>query len=563
MSMTTIDFKVVEWSTRRMYPAQAIPKGKKIELKFRYNKEILADIKGCEEATFDWDKKTWSCLAPEYSPRSRFVLGYVSNGTYPGTVANPYSVYDMPLRTDVKPRRDYVRQHQIEGFRHLVTRRRAHLAHEMGLGKSLEAMELLEWIKANVELPQGARDEELFWVVAPKAPLQAWQYELIKHNSTVRPKLIMCSDVAIGRAWAEAKFPPIALILDESSRFKSATSKRTQMVLDISKQMATHYCGTEFVVCMTGTPAPNDPTDWWSQTEICCPGYLRERNTNALRQRIAYLEKQEGAHGSYTKTLGWNGKELEILYKRLSGLVDIKLKKDCVDLPAKIYERVQVPVSKAVLNAARTIAQTEPSALRVLQALRQLSDGFQYKRDPDTGDILPTEWVGSPKLDALSDELDSLLSEEKFRVVVYAAFTESVDRVVNLCLEKGWGVIRVDGRGWAGLGGVAPTLQQFQDQDKNKPIAFVGNADSGGLGITLTASDVIIYYSNSFNYESRAQSEDRIHRIGMKGATIKDLIYLPTDLMVLNQLLFKKDVQLVTMGQIEGAFLEAMKKESQ
>jgi hypothetical protein len=70
------------------------------------------------------------------------------------------------------------------------------------------------------------------------------------------------------------------------------------------------------------------------------------------------------------------------------------------------------------------------------------------------------------------------------------------------------------------------------------------------MGLTLTASDTIIYYSNDFNGESRVQSMDRIHRPGCRGANIIDLIHLPVDEFVINRLDYKLDLQKITMGDI-------------
>ena len=54
---------------------------------------------------------------------------------------------------------------------------------------------------------------------------------------------------------------------------------------------------------------------------------------------------------------------------------------------------------------------------------------------------------------------------------------------------------------------------------------FVGNAQTAGFGLTLTAASNVIYYSNNFNLEHRVQSEDRCHRIGQKNpVTYIDLV---------------------------------------
>ena len=54
-------------------------------------------------------------------------------------------------------------------------------------------------------------------------------------------------------------------------------------------------------------------------------------------------------------------------------------------------------------------------------------------------------------------------------------------------------------------------------QEENGPARyFVGNPQTGGYGITLTAASTVVYYSNSYDLEKRLQSEDRAHRIGQK-----------------------------------------------
>ena len=41
----------------------------------------------------------------------------------------------------------------------------------------------------------------------------------------------------------------------------------------------------------------------------------------------------------------------------------------------------------------------------------------------------------------------------------------------------------------------------------------MGHPKTGGYGLTLTAANTVIYYSNSYDLELRLQSEDRAHRI--------------------------------------------------
>jgi SNF2 family DNA or RNA helicase len=60
----------------------------------------------------------------------------------------------------------------------------------------------------------------------------------------------------------------------------------------------------------------------------------------------------------------------------------------------------------------------------------------------------------------------------------------------------------------------ASSVERFQNDPKVR--YFIGQPQSGGIGLTLTAADYAIYYSNSFDLETRLQSEDRCHRIGTK-----------------------------------------------
>ncbi len=161
----------------------------------------------------------------------------------------------------------------------------------------------------------------------------------------------------------------------------------------------------------------------------------------------------------------------------------------------------------------------------------------------------------TPKENALRDILDE--HDDVGRIVIYAAFTGSVDRVVKTVRNSGWNYIRVDGRGWDSDVGGTPTdlLQKFQRMGggEYEKLAFIGQPGAAGMGLNLTASPTIVYWSNDFNAESRIQSEDRIHRPGMDknlGATIIDLVHLPSDQLVIDNLKRKRKLQDLTLGQL-------------
>jgi SNF2 family DNA or RNA helicase len=73
---------------------------------------------------------------------------------------------------------------------------------------------------------------------------------------------------------------------------------------------------------------------------------------------------------------------------------------------------------------------------------------------------------------------------------------------------------------------------------------LVGNAATGGLGLDMTAGSIEVYYSNTFNYIDRQQSEDRAHRIGQtKQVTIIDLVARGTvDAVIIDALQQKQNL---------------------
>ena len=91
-------------------------------------------------------------------------------------------------------------------------------------------------------------------------------------------------------------------------------------------------------------------------------------------------------------------------------------------------------------------------------------------------------------------------------------------------------------------------IESFQN---GKARFFVGNPQTGGMGITLTAAQNVIYFANSFDLAIRTQSEDRAHRIGQeKSVTYVDLIAEGTiDEKIVTALRNKMDIATKVMGE--------------
>ncbi len=517
---------------------------------------------------------------------------------------------------------------------------------EMGTGKTLSAQLVIQHSGVPV-----------IWWVGPKTSLPNMRREFKKWGFDFSKQTIvwMTYEEMTRRMdeWQEGDVCPQFVVFDESSRLKGATSQRSNGAQALADKIRATYDLDGFVIEMSGTPSPKSPLDWWSQTEIAWPGFLREGSPKQLETRLAFMAEQQFEAGPFLKRFAWKDdehrcavcgchelegpheldgdtdvedfhkfkpstNEVALMYDRLKGLVRIWHKKDCLTLPDKRYRRVVCKPTSSVLRVASALMNAAPNTITGLTWLRELSDGFQYKdvKDGQTpcshcpeasgkveewfdkedetrcyssidmlkpevlarlekreidcprchGDklidkmIRITKEVPCPKEKALKLDLEKC--EETGRIVIFAGFTGSVDRIATVCRKEGWAVVRCDGRGWEVTvieQGEIKTitcdgeeaLAYWSDLNTNIRVAFVAHPESGGMSLTLVEARMCIFWSNSFKPEYRAQAEDRIHRKGMDenlGCEIVDYVHLPTDMRVIEVIRANRKLELMTMG---------------
>jgi len=270
--------------------------------------------------------------------------------------------------------------------------------------------------------------------------------------------------------------------------------------------------------------------------------------------------------------------EVQRLYRRLNGLVLVKFKKDCLDLPEKQYKIINIKPTPSMLRAAKAIVANSRRSVQALNLLRELSDGFQYGKAPSgevtcpeclgegraliwqgeepnllepvdvtkykytkSEDVCPkcggegkvlkfertTNEVKSPKDDVLLSYLDEY--EDVGRFIVWGGFTGTIERLGDLIRKAGWATLKVDGRGYVGKnpdGSVISSDILLDAMDKSHfkfdelriqypKVCFIGQPKAGGMALTLTGSPIEMFYSNDFDGGARMQAEDRFHRPGM------------------------------------------------
>jgi hypothetical protein len=245
---------------------------KRYIFKFPYNKTLLKEVKNLGGTSWHPDTKHWE--ADKFSLRTQFMLGYLTDGELGTNVLDPYYQSIEPITLPD------LYAHQNEMAAHLIQKKRIFWACDMGVGKTLA------WIRSTEHIiNQLGSDYGNLWVIAPKAPLKAWHYEIKKWNCKLPISFISCDQRKIEQAMENAVEPPQFLCIDEVSRFKNPTAKRTQLLLELSRLMYEHYQGNEYIAALSGTPAPKDPSDWWAPCEVLCPGFIQENSPKRVVDR--------------------------------------------------------------------------------------------------------------------------------------------------------------------------------------------------------------------------------------------------------------------------------------
>jgi SNF2 family DNA or RNA helicase len=307
----------------------------------------------------------------------------------------------------------------------------------------------------------------------------------------------------------------VLMAIDESTTIKTPTAKRTKNIIGLGKY-------AKYRRIMTGSPVTKNPLDLYTQCEFLDPYLLDFTSYYAFRNRYAEM-----------KTMHLRGRSIQVvdefknlaeLSESLQGFSYRVLKEDCLDLPPKnftkrhitltpeqkkVYEQMK-KAAMAVLNGKVTSTMT---VLTQLMRLHQITCGHF------TADDGSVQTINSNRV----TELLNILEETEGKAIIWANYQKDVGQIIEQ-IEKEYGPGSVvDYYGLTAQENRQDNIRQFQSDPKCR--FLVGTPSTGGYGITLTAANTVIYYSNGYDLEKRLQSEDRAHRIGQKkNVTYIDII---------------------------------------
>ncbi len=305
------------------------------------------------------------------------------------------------------------------------------------------------------------------------------------------------------------------MAIDESTTIKNPSAKRTKNILKLSTE-------AKYRRIMTGSPVTKNPLDLYSQCEFLDPYLLDFTSYYAFRNRYAEM-----------KTLNIRGRSIQVVdkFKNLGELSDqLKgfsyrvLKEDCLDLPEKNWIKRQISLSpdqrKLYIQMKQTaLAHLNGKVTSTMTVLTQLMRLHQITCGHFTADDGTTQEIANNRISELMNVLDEL----EGKAIIWANYQHDITNIIKEVVKvHGPGSI-VDYYGLTPQEERQDNIRKFQNDDKCRFI--VGTPATGGYGITLTAANTVIYYSNGYDLEKRLQSEDRAHRIGQKkNVTYVDII---------------------------------------
>ena len=305
------------------------------------------------------------------------------------------------------------------------------------------------------------------------------------------------------------------MVIDESTTIKNPKAKRTKNIIQLADR-------SQYRRILTGSPVTKNPLDLFTQCYFLDPYHLDHQSYYSFRTRYAIMKTAYISGRSLQLVAGF--KHLDELAEKLKPFSYRVLKQDCLDLPDKIYMKRVISLTEEQQKVYKqmreeALATLNGKTVTTMIALTQLMRLHQITCGHFVADDGTTQKIKSNRLNELIDILD----EVEGKAIIWAHYQYDVKSIVKEIKKIHGPCSVVDYYG--------PTPQDQRDknreafQNDSKVRYLVGTPQTGGYGITLTAANTVIYYSNGYDLEKRLQSEDRAHRIGQhKPVTYVDIL---------------------------------------
>lgn len=311
------------------------------------------------------------------------------------------------------------------------------------------------------------------------------------------------------------RYRPTMMVLDESTSIKTLNAKQTKGVHKVAPYAERRYI-------LTGTPISRNPLDFYSQFYFLDPLILGYKTFNQMM-----IDVVESSFDINHMKIAKKFRNLDLLHAKIAPYSIRHLKKDCTDIPEKQYITLPILLSdeqqryykQMKKHSLITISEFEsehpttssaPIILTQMLRLQQISSGFVVT---ESSEYFHSD--NNPKADTVIN-----ICKEKDKVIVFCRFKEEISILIERFVEEKIEYREISGR--ITEDNRAEAQYAFQTGTAR---VILCQTETGGIGITLTAADTVIYMSNTFSLKDRLQSEDRAHRVGQnKQVTYYDMI---------------------------------------
>ena len=286
------------------------------------------------------------------------------------------------------------------------------------------------------------------------------------------------------------------VILDEAHMISNVQAQRTKIINSFCKKI-------NRVWLLTGTPMTSRPMNYYNLLNIIESPVAQNWKAYAIR----YCQGFQFTAG---KRKVWNvsgASNLEELRDRTSKQILRRLKEEVLDLPDKIITPVYL-------------------RLKSKEYEDLMGEYFDwYDKNPDESSSLTVQFsklmkvrkvIANEKTKQTIEFAENILEQGK-KVIIFTNFTDTLQTIYQ---HFGKQAVYLDGSCSNPMRQQA--VDSFQNDDKIK--VFVGNLKAAGVGLTLTAAEVVIMNDLSFVPAEHAQAEDRAYRYGQKSNV---LVYYP------------------------------------
>ena len=286
------------------------------------------------------------------------------------------------------------------------------------------------------------------------------------------------------------------VILDEAHMISNVQAQRTKIINHFVKKI-------NRVWLLTGTPMTSRPMNYYNLLNLIESPVAQNWKAYAIR----YCQGYQFTAG---KRKVWNvtgASNLEELRDRTSKQILRRLKEEVLDLPDKIIAPVYLRLkSKEYENL--------------------MGEYFDwYDKNPNESSSLTVQFsklmkvrkvIANEKTKQTIEFVENILEQGK-KVIIFTNFTDTLQTVYQHFSKH---AVYLDGSCSNAVRQQA--VDKFQNDEK--VTVFVGNLKAAGVGLTLTAAEVVIMNDLSFVPAEHSQAEDRAYRYGQKSNV---LVYYP------------------------------------